>query len=95
MAGRNGANFEAWIRIADFQTAGTLTTEYDFSPLGESVNAAVNTTHVIIDLVSTDNRDSGLIVTFSDIDGNVVSRDVGNDLGVDLTTPGTKLGELS
>ena len=75
---------------ADFLTAGTLKTEYDFSPIGESVNAAVDTTHVIIDLVSTDNRDSGLIVTFTDLDGNTVSKDVTNDLGVDLTTPGKK-----
>ena len=68
---------------ADFLTAGTLRTEYDFSPIGESVNAAVDTTHVIIDLVSTDNRDSGLIVTFTDLDGNTVSKDVGNDLGLE------------
>ena len=75
---------------ADFLTGGRLVTDYDFSPLGESVNAAVDTTHVIIDLVSTDRRESDMLITFRDAHGNVVTRDVEMDLGADLTIANAK-----
>lgn len=76
---------------ADFLTAGRVVTEYDFSPVGESINAAIDTTHVIIDLVSTDNRPSEFELTFSDAHGSIVSRNVVADLGANLTIPGPKL----
>ena len=76
---------------ADFLTAGRVVTEYDFSPIGESVNAAADTTHVIIDLISTDNRPSSFEITFTDVHGTTVTRDIAGDLGADLTIPGPKL----
>ena len=73
---------------ADFLTGGTVLIEYDFCPVGESVNAAVDTTHVIIDLVSTDVRDTDMVLTFTDIHGNTVTKDAVTDLGAILTQPG-------
>ncbi len=97
MASASGALPPRLSLNTDFFTAGTLVTEYDYSSIGGAVDVTANATHLIVDLVSTDNRDVGLVLTFTDSFGNEATVDISTIVSeitgepIDLRTPGQKV----